>query len=62
MEYPMASQVHYLEHQRQMAWINAEGWQFEQPEKQYRVRYAAARVLITLATLLTPARQETRAA
>jgi hypothetical protein len=59
MEHPMASQAQYLEHQRQLAWINAEGWQFERSETRYRVRSAVARTLLHLATLLTPARQET---
>ena len=62
MEHSMASRAQYLEHQRQMAWINAEGWQFEQPEQRYRLRLAVARVLIHLATLLTPHRQEARTA
>jgi hypothetical protein len=62
MEHPMASQTQYREHQRQMAWINAQGWQFEQPEKRYRMRHAVARLLIHFATLLTPARQEARTA
>jgi hypothetical protein len=63
MENPMAFQQHYADHRRQMAWINAEDWQFEQPERRYRVRRAIARALIALANLLTPTRtQETRTA
>jgi hypothetical protein len=58
----MVSQTHYEEHQRQMAWINTEGWQFEQPAKRYRMRYAIARALVRLAILLTPPAQEARPA
>lgn len=60
MEHPVASQAHYAEHQRQMAWINTENWQFERPEKRYRVRHSVARALIQLAMLLTPVRREAR--
>jgi hypothetical protein len=57
MENPMAAQIHYSEHQRQAAWINANAWQFERPTKQYRVRQAVAKALIALANALTPPTQ-----
>lgn len=59
MDNLMAVEVRYQDHQRQAMWINEESWKFERPEKRYRVRQAMAKVLIHLATLLTPARQET---
>ncbi|MGI8687440.1 MAG: hypothetical protein ACR2M3_02580 [Thermomicrobiales bacterium] len=62
MENPMAFPQHYADHQRQVAWINDNDWQFERPKKQYPVRIAIAKALIHLATLLAPTRQETRAA
>jgi hypothetical protein len=59
----MASQAQYLEHQRQMAWINTENWQFEQLEKRYPLRQAMAKALLALASILTPAtRRETQTA
>jgi len=58
MENPIAFQQHYTDHQRQMTWINTNGWQFERPEKRYRARTAVAAACIHLATLLTSTRQK----
>jgi hypothetical protein len=54
MENPMASRVHYAEHQRQMAWINSEDWQFASPSRRVQVRAAIANALVALATRLSP--------
>ena len=54
MENPVAFEVQYGEYQRQVAWINENGWQFEKPEQRYRVRRAIAQALITLANALAP--------
>ena len=62
MENPVAFDVHYTEFQRQTAWINANDWQLEKRTKQYRVRAALAKALISLANMLAPTKQETRTA
>jgi hypothetical protein len=57
MQNPMATQVHYDEHQRQLAWVNEENWQFEQPVKGHPVRQAVAQALIALANALAVPQQ-----
>ncbi len=54
MQSPVAFEVLYSEHQRQVAWVNDNEWQFAKPRTQYRVRQAMARALVQLANLLTP--------
>lgn len=54
MQNPAAFEIQYGEYQRQAAWINANDWQFEKPERRYRVRQAIARALIALANALAP--------
>jgi hypothetical protein len=58
----MDFQVRYEDHQRQVAWVNDNDWQFERPERRGRVRQAVARALVTLAARLTPAMEQTRTA
>jgi hypothetical protein len=48
-------QVRYDNHQRQMAWVNDEGWKFDPPQARKRIRTTIAKALITLATRLFPA-------
>ena len=55
MQDPIAFEVLYREHQRQVGWVNDNEWQFAKPQKQHRVRQAVARVLIAVADWLTPA-------
>ncbi len=62
MENPMAAQVHFTEHQRQAAWINANDWQFERPAQRHPVRAAVAKALIALANAVTPTQREAGAA
>ena len=62
MENPMTFQVHYTEHQRQAAWVNANDWQFAKREKRYRMRQAVANALIALAKTLAPTTQDARTA
>jgi hypothetical protein len=50
----VALQVHAREHQRQIAWVNAENWKFAKSVRRYRVRRAIARALIALAHVLAP--------
>jgi hypothetical protein len=57
---PTTTQVHYDEHQRQMAWVNEHDWQFEKPVKRHPVRQAVAKALIALAHTLTPATRQER--
>lgn len=58
----MAIEVRYQDHRRQAAWLNAENWKFERPEKRRPVRAAVAKALILLATLLDPVRREAHTA
>lgn len=63
MQNPTAAQVHFSDFQSDMAWVNENDWQFEQPARKYRVREAIAKVLISVAQALTPAtKRETQAA
>jgi hypothetical protein len=59
---PMATQIHYDEHHRQVTWVNEHDWQFAQPVKRHPVRRAVAKALIALANALTPATQQERQA
>lgn len=47
-------QVRYDDHQRQMAWVNSAGWQFDPPVARKRVRVTVAKALIALATRIFP--------
>ncbi len=38
MENPTAFQIQYRDYQRQMAWVNSEGWQFDPPKRRKQVR------------------------
>jgi hypothetical protein len=49
-----AHEVHYANYQQQMAWINANDWQFETSVKRHRVRRLMAQALRALADILTP--------
>jgi hypothetical protein len=51
---PTGLQVQYGEYQRQMAWVNSEGWKFESPARAHRIRRAVAALLVRLAALITP--------
>jgi hypothetical protein len=55
MQNPTAAHVHYSEYQSNGAWVNDNDWQFERPAKRHPVRLAIAKVLIALATALSPA-------
>jgi hypothetical protein len=59
MQSPMAFDVEYREHVRQMAWVNANDRQFEKQARNYPVRQVVANALLALASAMTPAaRQE----
>jgi hypothetical protein len=55
-------QVRYDDHQRQMAWVNDEGWQFDPPAARTRLRETVARALVNLAGRLAPTREQPRTA
>jgi hypothetical protein len=54
----MDFQVRYGDHQRQMAWLNAEGWKFDPPTPRKRVRVTLAQALVALATRLTTSMEQ----
>jgi hypothetical protein len=63
MQNPTAAQAHYSEYRSNMAWVNAQDWQFERPARKHPVRQSMAKALLTLAGALTPATErETQAA
>jgi hypothetical protein len=45
-----------------MAWVNENGWQFEQPTKRHWVRRTLAEALVALADTVTPAMHKSPAA
>jgi hypothetical protein len=63
MQNPTTAQVHYHEYQSNVAWVNANDWQFERAAKRYPVRQAMAKALVALAHALIPVAQgETQSA
>lgn len=62
MQNPMATQVHYREHQSQVAWVNENDWQFERPAKRYRVRKAITRMCVTFAGLFALTKRQPQSA
>ncbi len=55
-------QVRYDDHQRQMAWVNENDWQFERPKRRGQIRQTVAHMLITLTARLAPAMERPRTA
>jgi hypothetical protein len=63
MQNPVAFEVEYREHVRQMAWVNDNDWLIEPPAERHPARAAVAKALVALARALTPATErETRVA
>ncbi len=55
-------QVQYNDHQRQMAWVNNEGWRFDPPQVRRRMRERVAQALVAFAARLAPAMEQPRTA
>lgn len=62
MQNPVAFDIEYREHVRQMAWINDNDWQFATPAKRHPVRRIVAGALLILARIAAPAQHPTRPA
>lgn len=58
MQYTTDFHTQYTDHQRQMAWVNSAGWQFDPPVARKRVRVTVAEALIALAARFSPPTQQ----
>lgn len=62
MQNPVAFEIEYREHLRQMAWVNELDWSLEPPAPKHPIGRALAEVLRALARIAAPARNPTRPA